>query len=87
MPTANDKGKNFPQDPMSPERRFIAAPLSPLWSAKKKEKREKGWFGGLGFATSDFKFEFEFVCKKVLKTYQIVSRSFKYNQKVMAKIW
>jgi hypothetical protein len=46
MPTANDKGKNFPQDPMSLERRFTAALLTPLWSAKKKEKREKGMVWG-----------------------------------------
>jgi hypothetical protein len=50
MPTAYDKGKNFPQDPMSPERRFTVAPLSSLWSAKKKKKREKGMVWGLGFA-------------------------------------
>jgi hypothetical protein len=54
MPTANDKGKNFPQDPMSLERRFIAAPLSPLWSAKKKEKREKGMVWGSRFCNVGF---------------------------------
>jgi hypothetical protein len=44
---------------MSLERRFTAAPLSSLWSAKKKKKREKGMVWGLGFAMSDFKFKFE----------------------------
>jgi hypothetical protein len=57
MPTTYDKGKNFPQDPMSPERRFTAAPLFSLWSAKKKEKREKGVVWGLGFAWPAFKFK------------------------------
>jgi hypothetical protein len=32
---------------MFPERRFTAAPLSSLWSAKKKKKREER--EGLGF--------------------------------------
>jgi hypothetical protein len=42
--------ENFPQDPMSPERRFTVSPLSSLWSAKKKKKREKRMVWGLGFA-------------------------------------
>jgi hypothetical protein len=57
MPTANDKGKNFPQDPMSPGRRFTAAPLSSLWSAKKKKKREKGMVWGLGFCNVGFQIQ------------------------------
>jgi hypothetical protein len=46
MPTAYDKGKNFPQDPMTLERRFTTAPLSSPWSAKEEEKEREG--DGLG---------------------------------------
>jgi hypothetical protein len=62
-------------------------PFPPFGLLRRRKRERRGWFGGLGFATSDFKFEFEFICKKVLKTYQIVSRGFKYIQKVMAKVW
>jgi hypothetical protein len=45
MPTAYDKGKNFPQDPMTSERRFTAAPLSSPWSAKEEKEREGDGLG------------------------------------------
>jgi hypothetical protein len=57
------------------------------WSAEKKEKREKGVVWGLGFSYPEFKFEFEFVCKKAMKTYQMISRGLSYFQEVIAKVW
>jgi hypothetical protein len=41
------RGKDFPQILSVPERRFTAAPLFSLWSAKKKEGKERKR-GGLG---------------------------------------
>jgi hypothetical protein len=42
---------------------------------------------GLGFAYPEINLEFKFVCKKAMKTYQIISRGFRYFQEVIAKFW
>jgi hypothetical protein len=50
----------FPQDPMTSERRFTAAPLSSPWSAKEEEGERRGIFLSR-VDMAEFKFEFEFV--------------------------
>jgi hypothetical protein len=70
------QGEKFPQDPMSPERRFTADPLSSFWSVRRRKRERRGGFGVLGFAYPEFQFKIVFVCKKACKTHQIVSRGF-----------
>jgi hypothetical protein len=73
--------------PWTPEGNPPADPLLSLWSVRKRKRERRGGFGVLGFAYPEFKFEFEFVCKKAMKTYQMISRGLSYFQEVIAKVW
>jgi hypothetical protein len=75
---------------MTSRGRSSADLLPSPWSAEEKKKereREKRVVWGLGFAYPEINLEFKFVCKKAMKTYQIISRGFRYFQEVIAKFW